>query len=350
MKTKIILLLCISVLAMHRLNAQTKDLRADVNQLAFDKILNSTKFPLTLFEHKDPFKSLDDQLLFSDETTVLFDEKKSKEIVKEAFSNVRASESVETKDVNSVYRDAIKNEWNAILGEVDKIVEEHSKFDEVKSKIEEEFKKQGRPGGAKIDMADFTIEELKEIQKLSPEEGLSKLNAKDRGGFIKAHLAYARVDVATRPNLAVKSPNFSLQNLSVHTTATGELWMKLPVFKCCRTVLGICVCIRVEWKWKRIASLTISPKFGADVTIRFYESQLKIYAQGQFDKLFLDYYILRELDLKSLANRYLKNENFEIYDAAKFVASLPYINANFRIESLSLPPRTDGLSIEIVIK
>jgi hypothetical protein len=340
MKTKIIILVCISFLIMHHSSAQMKDLRADVNQSSFDKILNSTKFPLTLFEHSDPFKSLDDRVLLNDETTVYFDEKKSIEIVKDAFYGAKALEPFEAKDVNSVYRDAIKNEWYRINTEIEKLIEEQEK----------QNSKGGDPKIPKTQLADFTIDELKEIQTLAPEEGFAKLYAKDRGGFIKAHLAYARVEIASKPSLSVKSPNFSLQNLSVRTTATGELWMKVPVFKCCRTVLGICVCFRIEWKWNKIASLTVSPKFGADVTIRFSESQLKIYAQGQFDKLFLDYFILREIDLKGLANSYLKNEKFEIYDAVKFVASLPYINTNFRIESLNLPPRVDGLSIEINIK
>lgn len=335
MKTKIILLLFISVLAMHRLHAQTKDLRADVNQPVFDKILKSTKFPLTLFEHNDPFKSLGDRILEDDEATIYFDDAKSLEIAKEAFGGPKAAELREAKDVNAVYRDAIKDEWYKIVTEIGKLVEDY----ETQAK-----------SGAKIETTDYTIDELRAIQIASPEVGMEKLYKKNTGGFIKAHLAYARVDVAARPALSVKSPDFSFKNLSVHTTATGELWMKLPVFKCCRTILGICVCVRVEWKWTRIASLTISPKFDADITIRFSESQLKIYAQAQFDRLFLDYYILRDLDLKGLANRNLANKKFEIYDAAKFVASLPYINANFRIESLTLPPRADGVSIEIVIK
>lgn len=326
-----------AVLYAHCVNAQIKDLRADVNQLAFEKILNSTSFPLTLFEHNDPFKSLASPRFSGDETTVYFDSTKSLQIAREAFRGAKLIEPRDVKDVNSVYRDAIKDEWAKIQAEIDKIVTEY----------DTQMKSTGRVGFTSLD---FNIDELRAIQLASPEDGIKKLYAKDRDGFLKAHLAYARVDVATRPNLVVKSPNFSFKDLSVHTTATGELWMKLPVFHCCKWFLGICVCWRVEWKWTRITSLTISPKFGADVTIRFSESQLKIYAQAQFDKLFLDYYILRDIDLKGLANHYMANKRFEIYDAAKFVASLPYINANFRIETLTLPPRTDGLSIEITIK
>lgn len=337
MKPKIIVLLLIVVMRAQCADAQIKDLRADINQSAFDKILNATSFPLTLFEHKDPFKSLESPLFSVDETTVYFDSVKSLQIAREAFRGAKLAELRDVKDVNAFYRDAIKDEWSKIQAEIDRIV----------TNYDEQMKSGGGPG---FSSPDFTIDELRAIQTASPEDGIKKLYAKDRDGFIKAHLAYARVDVATRPNLLVKSPNFNIKDLSVHTTATGELWMKLPAFHCCKWFLGICVCWRVEWKWTRIASLTISPKFGADLTIRFSESQLKIYAKAQFDKLFLDYYILRDIDLKGLANRYMANKSFEIYDAAKFVASLPYINANFRIETLTLPTRTDGVSIEITIK
>ena len=339
MKTKLSLFIIFSSLVIGHLHAQLKDLRADINQPAFDKIVNATKFPLTLFEHKDPFKSLDsDPVLVADETTKIFNEAQSLAFIKESFLTVRAPESFDLKEANSVYRDAIQAEWYRILEDIDRIVEEGERNNRATNPQRIEFK-------------DFTLDELKEIQRGTAEAAFTKFNAREKGAmFIKVHLPYARVDVVSRPTLKVQSPEFKLQNLMVNPTATGELWMKVPVFSCCRTVLGICVCVRVTWKWKRIASLTVSPRLGADVTVKFSESQLKIYAQAQFDKLFLDYFILRDIDLSGLANRYLRNRNFELYDVSKFVASLPYINANFRIESLALPPRTDGVSVELVIK
>ncbi|MFT3748650.1 MAG: hypothetical protein QM768_10050 [Agriterribacter sp.] len=33
------------------------DLSTEINQTAFDKIIQSAEFPLTLFEHNDPFQS-----------------------------------------------------------------------------------------------------------------------------------------------------------------------------------------------------------------------------------------------------------------------------------------------------
>lgn len=327
--------------------AQVYDLKVEVNQSTFDKVLNSMKFPFTLLEHNDPFNGLresteTDVILDDDLTTQAIANAKSIEYFKwavegnkKSIQEIKASTNIE---IDNAFKDELLTTWENTLKEIQAIVEGN---EGMKAKGEHR----------QMEVTDFTMDELKKVQGMSVEEAINFFNTKEKGAFnLKAHLAYMRVDLNEKPSLKVNSPTFKVGNIRIETTVTGELWAKVPEFHCCRTWLGICVCIRTTWNWKRIGSITISPIIGADGQIAFDTPGLKVVGKGKFDKLFLDYPILREINLAPIANYYLARKEFELYDAAKFVASLPYINSRFVIESLTLPVNPNGVSIEVIVK
>jgi hypothetical protein len=334
--------LCFIALMLVTFLSYGQDLKSDVNQTTFDKVVASMKIPFTLFEHKDPFQK---EILTPEENIILEEGLATKGLPPEKSLKMfqwAVEDNTKANDVDQVFKSALLEEWERVKSEIHTLVEEHQKVvsKQVPGIDQKEFNYQ-----------EYSIEELTKLQQAPVDETIKFFEAKEKGAFsLKAHLAYFRVDLNERPSLKISSPAFTINNIRVEPTVRGELWAKVPEFRCCRRVFGICVCVRVSWEWKRIASVTISPNIGADATIIFSETNLKINAKAKFNKLFLDYAIIREINLASIANHYLNAKKFEVYDASKFIASLPYINSNFRIESLVLPPAADGLSVQINIK
>lgn len=333
MKTTTLLLLIL----LSQMIAKAQDLRADVNQSTFTKVINSICLPMTIFEYRDDFKRIvpntDEPTFFADSlTTTSLTAEKSRALYKAAVED-----RTPVREEDAVVEDSLRMEWERVIQEINQIVQDHDRK---------------RPDDVpEVSVEGYTIEELRKIKGATVEETIRFFEAKERGAFaLKAHLAFFRLNLNEKPALQVASPSFGMGNIKVEPTVTGELWTKIPEFRCCRTVLGICVCVRVSWKWKRIASLTVSPNIGADAEVKFSESQLKIVAKASFRRLYLDYAILRELNLAAIANYALRDKSFEVYDASQFVASLPYINSKFHIESISLPAKPDGVTIQLNVK
>jgi len=319
------------------------DLKADINQTAFDKIIASMSIPLTLFEHNDPFKTdaalmLENVEDYEDPDDKVYTFEETKELYKWAVENKTPSTLGLKDNASDPFKNALKQEWENFKKEIDEAIA---------SSAQAETQGQGRAS-----VENYTIDDLKKWSTYDVENLFKVFDDGARANKTarpeaKAHLAYARVDLTDRPILGVNSPNFSVKNIRVKATATGELWVKLPSLKCCRWFGPICTCYRVEWHWKRLVRLTVSPKVGADVTIVFSIANKKIFATGSFDNLFLDYNVLRDINLAVVGNRYMKNKKFELYDVSKFVASVPYINKKFRIQDIKLPARSNGISVDV---
>ncbi|HEV8274066.1 MAG TPA: hypothetical protein VGQ04_22285 [Chitinophagaceae bacterium] len=344
MKKIFILLLALPLIA----DAQSKDLKTEINQSAFDKILTSMDIPLVLFEHNSPFPK---NLAAFDPTSKFdeFDKVYGYDEMQSLFSWGVNGEATRMADVNDLeLKKELKNQWLTSMEEVNEVIDNYDYA----------VKKQTEPGytgplPSDFEGGDISIAKLKTWQKADVKTiltDLSKMAVTSKLDFVRAHLSYAKAELYDRPTLTVNSPNFKAANIKVKVSATGELWMKVPRFKCCRHIGPICVWVCIDrWEWIKIASVSPSVKIGSDVSITFEIQQLKIFAGGLFDKLFLDYFILRDINLAGIGNIYLRNKKFELYDVSKFVASLPYINKKFRIQDIKLPPRSGGVTVEIDI-
>lgn len=313
--------------------AQSQDLKAEVHQTAFDKVLNSVAYPFTVFEKSYPFKTVpgppgrippqDENLL-----TKVLSKEESTDYFEWAVENRGPVQASPVTDIDNIYRQALQVEWELMKAEIQKLIDEYNR--------------NSSTPGYTFPLTDYTIKELKTISEGTVKQAIEVFNNKEVSAFgIKVHLAYFRLSLDNKPALTVQSPTFSVQDLAVIPTATGELWVKVPVFRCCP--------IRITWKWKRIASLTIAPKFNTGAKVTFRVKALKVVGTGEVTNLVLDYPILRELELKAIANRILAGKEFELYDASAFVASLEYINTHFRIESISIPQNSNGVTIVVNI-
>jgi hypothetical protein len=308
-----------------------QDLKAEINQTAFDKILSSVNYPYTMFERTYPFKSVSDnpshtetvegeiatRILSKDTATIYF---------QWAVENGRGIQSSSATAIDNEFKEALLMEWEFMKAGIRQILDEHNR--------------NRTTPGYRFTLQGYTPEELEKIQKASVKETIDFFSQRDATAFaMKVHLAFLRVNLNERPTVKVAGPEFEIAGVKVEPTATGELWIKLPVFRCCPP--------RISWKWKRTVSVTISPDIAANAKVTFGQSNLKVVGRANFTMLRLDYPIFRHIKLENIANRSLKGRVFELYDASLFMASLPYINSRFRIKSISLPHNPNGLTIGV---
>jgi hypothetical protein len=329
--------ICVFANAQKPRNTADGDLSTTIDQAAFNKITSSMDLPLTLFEHKESFPGLavdkDNVKDITDSTDRLYSTQETRELFKWAVENSPGAKFRDGESENG-YKQGVNQAWMDFKKEVSMI----------RSQTEQE--------GRKFQVEGFTPEELKILEEGNVDQIFNLLQTKSSSANFaaKVHLAYAKVELVDRPTFTVNSPDFTAGNVRVKATATGELWIQIPRFKCCRYVLGICVCVKVEWHWIRAASLTVSARVGTDATVTFAAENLKITATARFNRLYLDYNILRDINLASIGNYYLRRMKFELYDVSKFVASIPYIDKNFAIEDIRLPAQSNGVKVEVDVK
>jgi len=157
---------------------------------------------------------------------------------------------------------------------------------------------------------------------------------------------YLRVVVEKEPNIKLSSPRIDLNGIKIKVTATGELWAKHPWWNCHQW----CTKWEKVIKCTRIASITVSPRIKAEAHAILQAAGTKIFAQGKFDKLCLNYKILDKIPLEGLANKALRDKLVFVYDASAFVATVPLLGSNFAVGSLTLPPSSDGLNVGISVQ
>jgi hypothetical protein len=323
----------------HAQNKQTtgSDLMARVEQSTFNKIIASAGFPLVLFEHREPFPGFAGVMEtrdFVDTLDRVFSTDETKALLRWAVENAPTT-SVSRGQDEQVFKIGLQDAWQEWKEDVNNAVA-----------VMERPGAANQPGLGSRNGDELTLAELKQLQLAGVDETFQLLDRKSsiatNKAIARAHLSYARVELTERPGLAVNSPRFSATNIRVQATATGELWLKLPHISCCPP--------RVQMRWKKIAQLTVSPKIGTDATITFSVESLKVMATARFDRLFLDYFILREINLAGLGNGYLSKKKFEVYDVSKFVASIPYIDRKFVIDAVRLPAQSGAVQIEVDVR
>ncbi len=324
------------------------DLRTEINQTSFDKILTSMDIPLVLFEHNSPFpRSLTatDQISkFDDESDKVY----SYNDMQSLFSWALDGDLTSMADVNdNDLKNEIKKQWRISMEPINEVIANYQYAKKNGTAIDYKG-----PSESDFDGGDFPMKMIQNWPSAKIKDIFSVLSKTTviTQDFVRLHLAYAKAELYDKPSLTVNSPNFKATNIMVKVSATGELWTKVPRFKCCKYILGICVwpCID-RWEWVRVKSASASAKIGSNVSINFQTQGLKIFAGALFDKLYFDYPILREINLAAIGNLYLKNKKFELYDVSTFVASIPYINKKFRIKEIVLPPRNGGVTVEVNI-
>jgi hypothetical protein len=168
-----------------------------------------------------------------------------------------------------------------------------------------------------------------------------------RGTQLKAHLAWLRVCVGQKPSLTIGSPQVSIQNLKVDVSATGELWWYYPIPHCS----SWCLDWSITWAWTRIASITIRDiRIAADAHADTSVDGTKVKVTGVFDRLRLDYDILRDIQLEGIANSVLGSKPVFVYDASQLVATVPVLGSHFGISAIDLPSSIGSIEVDVSVK
>ncbi len=346
--------------------ANNKDLSVFLNKDIFNKVLSKAKYPIVLMEKRNPgppdgleYKS--DFVIDIDETDTplfLYTGEEAKEIYSWAVDDenikgqngetIVANGSVVSID-NEV-KSNITQSWNLLRKDAEDVLEDYEEFKQAQENgVIEKSEKYPWPENLKHE--DFKI-----IAYESFEDALKHMNTKNLKGFkVGAKLKYLKVQIPSQPNIQFKSPTFPINQFVVKTTATGELWAKIPKIRCvkrCRIgPIKFCCGWKVSWVWRRVASVTLSPIVKANAIVKFSTPKNeKVLAKGEFTKLRLDHFILRKIPLRGIANRYIKNLELEIFDVRKWLVTIPVIDANIGLKKISIPPNNDGVEVIVELK
>jgi hypothetical protein len=179
------------------------------------------------------------------------------------------------------------------------------------------------------------------IEKLGP--SLRKIMG-DWGLY--AWCPHLKITLKRRPSFNLRSPRIDLNGIRVNIVATGELYAKYPWWNCYKWC--------TKWdkviKCDRIGSVTISVDIAIEAHAILSTQGSSVFATAEFDKLRLDYPILRLLPLEDLVNPVLKHKKLKIYDASKLVSTIPLLGSRFRIKTIALPPVNPGVQIDVTIE
>ena len=163
----------------------------------------------------------------------------------------------------------------------------------------------------------------------------------------KAHLAWLKIAIADRPTVTLNSPTVGISGLNVLASATGELWWYHPTFHCS----SLCLNWSVTWGLDRIAAVTVTDiKIAADAHATLSTDRALVQAQGIFDKLRLNYKILDQIPLEGIANDQMAKQLVPVYDAGKYVASVPVLGSKFAVSAVDVPAANGQLVVNIQIK
>jgi hypothetical protein len=198
---------------------------------------------------------------------------------------------------------------------------------------------------AKDAKTEYEGPDVGELQKIV-DGGIEGLASTLGDWGLYAWCPYLRVIIETKPRIGLRSPRIDLNGIEIKVTATGELWSKFPWWNCHRW----CTKWEKVIKCERIGSITVSPKIKAEAHAILRAESTKILAQGHFDKLRLNYEILDKIPLEGIANKQLKDKLVFVYDAAKFVTTVPLLESKFAVDTITLPASADSLGIGIQLK
>ncbi len=298
----------------------TTDLYAEVGQSACDKLLQSIDYPFVIMEKKQEFPGCKAVLTRTEKDYYRYTNDETDEMLRECVNVI-------TKDQNrteNTVHDDLYSFGGSIIQQAKLVLEAQGQ--------------QGYEGPSKEDLETIIGGGI---------AGLGKNLRAVLGDFgIYAWNSHLRITLKNRPTLSLRSPRIELDGVEVEILARGELWVKYPWWNCHQW----CTKWKKVIKCNRIASATATPDIAIDAHADIVARGARVYAKAQFDKLRLDYDILREIPLENVANSVLGKKEVVVYDAAGLVASVPAIGANFAVDTITLPPNEQGNGVGVTIK
>jgi hypothetical protein len=169
---------------------------------------------------------------------------------------------------------------------------------------------------------------------------------KVRGIEFRVHVAWLRV-VAERPGVGLGVPTTTLSGVRVQVSTTLELWWHHPVLHCSH----LCTQWSISWAWSRLLSVTIHGlRLAADAHADVSAHGTEVQVRAAFDRLRFDYPVLGLIPLEGIANAILGNKPVLVFDAGKYLATLPVLESKFAVSDLALPPGAGRIEADITIR
>jgi hypothetical protein len=296
--------------------SEPRDFSAQIRQSSVDKLLDSTGYPLRVVDKSESFPGCDRKIIAKSTTSYAYTAAELDALLESAVRNAGKGVHGETID-DEVFS------WGG------SVIEQAKRVLDASASGGEKFR--GPPEAYLKAIVDGGIGNLRKT--------LGDIE-------LYAHLRHLYVIVSKRPSITLSSPRIDLNGIRITVGATGEAWMKFPWFNCYKGCL--------EWKkvtkCERIASVSASLDIKCEAHALVEASGAKVFVRGVFDKLRLDYPILKEIPLEKFANEALRDRAVFVYDAAKLVASVPVFESKFSIDRIALPNIAGGIDIGVSLK
>lgn len=188
------------------------------------------------------------------------------------------------------------------------------------------------------------------------EEELSDIFNRVRWEVV-AHCSWLRVKLMRSPAFELKSPRSDIRALNVEVSATGELWVKHPWYKCVRRcprpLHRLCCRWRRVWKWSRVASLTVRDvRFASHAFITFgVEPDGAVAGRPAFERLRLDYIILKEIPLEGIANEEVRKKGvrFDVARPSQLQVDLGALGLKYTVSGFEVPPDQSGITVHAIL-
>jgi len=302
------------------------DLLGGVFQSSVNKLINSITYPFSVVEANQGFpgcsKSLEDQI---GENAPYYEYTNSEiqKLIENAVDNVCADQdSRKGSPDDEIYSFACS------------IVEQAKKALEVARASNDSSDESRYEGPEKS--------ELKAIVEGGAKELVNTLRS-DFGMY--AWCSHLSIKLMQKPSITLSSPQIDLSGVQIKTKATGELWSKYPWWNCYK----FCTKWKKVIKCKRVAKVTVSLTVNADAYAEINAKGALVIVRGVFNRLRLAYNILDQIPLEGLANRVLDDRLVKVFDASKFIATVPMMESSFVVESIELPENSRGIEVGITL-
>jgi hypothetical protein len=300
--------------------AATDDLYAEVNQGACDKLLDSVTYPFEAFEKSNDFPGCDKMGLVELEPPPVYEYTKAE--VQQLLDQA-------VKQHSKGDRPSLDDDVFSFCGS---IIEQAKKVVDAANSAGNKYK------GPDLKLMEAIVQGG--IQKLPQ----TLIPFGDWGVY--AWCSYLRVIVRQKPHFQLGLPETDFKNIRLRVTAKGELWWKHPWWNCYHRCFEWHKVIKCDQHGHVKPTLNIA----ADAWAKFDAKGPIVEAYAGFDKLRLDYPILKKIPLEGIANSALRGKPVYVYDASKLIESVPVLKSRFTVDKVTLADKANGIGLGVRIR
>lgn len=319
------------------------DLESTIAQSAADKLVNSVKYPFTVFERKSPYEARSDGEFEGpapdDELAYAFDDAQHSELLKLVSSLPARRYSRASRTQRTELAEETRRALDEIAANARECGEALAAYGNTTGTDKPDW---DGPSRKELDDLLAVVEaetlDLGQLRKVLGDWGISPV------------ITWIRIDLREAPVFKLGGSSVSL-GIKIATDGTGEVWAKHPWFKCIKKWNGIC------YRWKKIVKHTLlirvtlrGIKVRAKAKAEFSTRGAKVVVRGRFDELRIDHKYLDQIPIEKIANKALDDKPIEVFDAATLIATVPVLKSRFTIDKIGLPNTPGQISVQVTLR